>query len=319
MRAAIARYQSGLTGREISPDQVAVLLGAQNALFSAALCLFGPGDEVIVPEPAYVTYEAVIGACGAETVWVPLAAERDFQIDPADVAAAITERTRGILLNFPHNPTGALLSDAAAKEIAGLCRAHDLWLISDEVYSNLIFEGCHSNPCALPGMAERSVIVNFVSKSHAMTGWRLGWTVAPEPVTEAIGKLALCMLFGNPSFTQSALATCLEQDLPELAEMKDAYRRRRDLAFQRLSGVPGLRPHNPEAGMFMMVDVRGTGMNAADFAWRLLEAKGVSVLPADPFGPSATGHVRISFAIDDAKLAEACGRIAAFVAEEGTA
>jgi len=317
LREAVARYQSRLSGRDIDPDQVAVLLGAQNALFSAALCLFGAGDEVIVPEPAYVTYEAVIGASGAVIVWVPLSAERDFHIDPADVAAAITERTRGILLNFPHNPTGALLSDSAAREIADLCRAHDLWLISDEVYSSLIFEDRHSNPCALPGMAERSVIVNSVSKSHAMTGWRLGWTVAPAPVTEAIGKLALCMSFGNPSFTQSALAAWLERDLPELAEMKQAYRRRRDLVFQRLAEVPGLAPHNPEAGMFMMVDVRGTGLGAKDFAWRLLEAKGVSVLPADPFGPSAAGHVRISIALDETKLGEACGRIAEFVAEVG--
>ncbi len=318
LREAVARYQSRLSDRDIDPDQVAVLLGAQNALFSAALCLFGAGDEVIVPEPAYVTYEAVIGASGATIVWVPLSAARDFHIDPADVAAAITERTRGILLNFPHNPTGALLPDAAAREIADLCRAHDLWLISDEVYSSLIFEGRHSNPCALPGMAERSVIVNSVSKSHAMTGWRLGWTVAPAPVTEALGKLALCMSFGNPSFTQSALAAWLERDLPELAEMKQAYRRRRDLVFQRLAGVPGLGPHNPEAGMFMMVDVRGTGLGAKDFAWRLLEAKGVSVLPNDPFGPSAAGHVRISIALDEAKLGEACGRIAEFVEEEET-
>jgi len=313
--AAIARYQSTLSGRDISPDEVTPLLGAQNALFSAALCLFGQGDEVIVPEPAYVTYEGVLGACGARIVYVPLRAERGFHIDPADVAAAITDRTRGILLNFPHNPTGALLSDAAAGEIAGLCRAHDLWLISDEVYSSLIFDGHHSNPGALPGMAERSVIVNSVSKSHAMTGWRMGWTVGPARLAEAIDKLSLCMLFGAPSFTQAALATWLGRELPELAAMKAAYRRRRDIAFQTLGEVPDLRVHNPESGMFMMVDVRGTGLGAADFAWRLLEAKGVSVLPADPFGPSATGHVRISFALDDAKLAEACERIAEFVAE----
>jgi len=317
LRAAIARYQARLSGRDISPDQVTVLLGAQNALFSAALCLFGEGDEVIVPEPAYVTYEAVLGTCGARIVWVPLRPERGFHIDPADVAAAITDRTRGILLNFPNNPTGALLPDAAAAEIARLCRVHDLWLVSDEVYSTLIFDGHHSNPCALPGMAERSVIVNSVSKSHAMTGWRLGWAVAPERLIEAIGKLSLCMLFGAPSFSQSALAAWLEEDLPELAEMKEAYRRRRDLVFQRLAAVPGLNPHRPEAGMFMMVDVRGTGMSAEDFAWRLLEAKGVSVLPTDPFGHSATGHVRLSYGVAEASLADACGRIAEFVAEAG--
>ncbi len=319
LRAAIARYQARLSGRDISPDQVTVLLGAQNALFSAALCLFGEGDEVIVPEPAYVTYEAVLGTCGARIVWVPLRPEQGFHIDPADVAAAITDRTRGILLNFPNNPTGALLSDDAAAEIARLCRVHDLWLVSDEVYSTLIFDGHHSNPCALPGMAERSVIVNSVSKSHAMTGWRLGWAVAPERLIEAIGKLSLCMLFGAPSFSQSALAAWLEEDLPELAEMKEAYRRRRDLVFQRLAAVPGLNPHRPDSGIFMMVDVRGTGMRAEDFAWRLLEAKGVSVLPTDPFGPSATGHVRLSYGVAEASLADACGRIAAFVEEMGRA
>jgi arginine:pyruvate transaminase len=150
-----------------------------------------------------------------------------------------------------------------------------------------------------------------------MTGWRLGWTVAPEPVTEAIAKLALCMLYGNPAFTQGALANCLERELPELAEMKAAYRRRRDLAFQRLSGLAGLRLHKPESGMFMMVDVRDTGLDAEAFAWRLLEAKGVAVLAGDAFGPSAAGHVRISFAVDEATLAQACGRIAEFVAETG--
>ncbi len=317
LRQAIAGYQSGLSGRDIGPDEVAVLLGAQNALFAAALCLFAGGDEVIVPEPAYVTYQAVLGAAGATMVPVPLRADAGFHIDPRDVAAAVTGRTRGILLNFPHNPTGALLSEDAARGIADLCREHDLWLVSDEVYSNLVFEGRHASPCALPGMAERSVIVNSVSKSHAMTGWRLGWTVAPAELTRHIGNLSQCMLYGNPSFTQAALATWLGRDLPELGAMKETYRRRRDLVCRRLAGVPGLRVHKPEAGMFVMIDVRGTGLGAEDFAWRLLEKKGVSVLAGDAFGPSAAGHVRITFAVADAKLAEACDRIAAFVEEIG--
>ncbi len=317
LREAIARYQTGLSGRDIGPDEVAVLLGAQNALFSAALCLFVSGDEVIVPEPAYVTYQAVLGAAGATMALVPLRAEAGFHIDPRDVAAAITGRTRGMLLNFPHNPTGALLSEDEARGIADLCRQHDLWLVSDEVYSNVVFEGRHASPCALPGMAERSVIVNSVSKSHAMTGWRLGWTVAPAELTRHIGNLSQCMLYGNPSFTQAALAQWLGRDLPELGEMKETYRRRRDLVHQRLAGVPGLRVHKPEAGMFVMIDVRGTGLGAEDFAWRLLEKQGVAVLAADTFGPSATGHVRITFAVAEAKLAEACNRIAEFVEEIG--
>ncbi len=313
LRQAIARYQSGLLGREVAPEEVTVLPGAQNALFSAALCLFSRGDEVIVPEPAYTTYEAVVRATGASLVWVPMRARRRFHIDPRDLEAAVSPRTRALFVNFPHNPTGALLSEEEAEGIADLCRRHDLWLLSDEVYGTVVFEGRHVSPCALPGMAERSVLINSLSKSHAMTGWRLGWTIASGEITRHIGNLAQCMLYGNPSFTQAAVARWLEHDLPELGEMRAGYRRRRDLMHRRLAAVPGLEALKPESGMFMMVDIRGTGLDAEAFSRRLLDEAGVSVMAGDAFGPSAAGHLRLSLAVDEARIAQACDRIAGFV------
>src|SRR5690606_33154858 len=160
------------TGQQVGQENVAVLAGAQCALFSAALCLLDDGDEVIVPEPMYVTYEAVLRAAGARIVNVPLPASRRFALDPADIAAAITPRTRAMLINSPHNPTGSILSRRDWEAIAELCRRHDLWLISDEVYATLVYDGEHVSPAGLPGMAERTVTVNSLSKSHAMTGWR---------------------------------------------------------------------------------------------------------------------------------------------------
>jgi arginine:pyruvate transaminase len=314
LRAAIAAKHQAETGQKTDADQVVVMAGAQCALFSAAVCVLDAGDEVIVPEPAYVTYEAVIGASGARMVHVPLRPERAFQIDPEDVARAITSHTRALLINSPNNPTGAVVTRAHWERIAEICRRHDLWLLSDEVYASLVYEAEHVSPAGLPGMAERTVTINSFSKSHAMTGWRLGWSVSPPELAKHLGNLALCMLYGSPPFIQDAALAALERPPAELAQMKAAYRRRRDLVCGRLGSARGLRCHRPEGGMFAMVDVRGTGLSAHDFASGLLEAEGVSVLPGDAFGPSATGHVRISLGNSDEELARACERLERYAA-----
>jgi len=243
-----------------------------------------------------------------------IAAAKTADVD--ELAALVTDKTKLIIINSPQNPTGSVLTPDELKAIGQLAADKGIWILSDEIYSRILYGHEHDSVLRY-GDPDRIVVLDGFSKTYAMTGWRLGWAVAPERLIEAIGKLSLCMLFGAPSFSQSALAAWLEEDLPELAEMKEAYRRRRDLVFQLLAAVPGLNPHRPEAGMFMMVDVRGTGLSAEDFAWRLLEDKGVSVLPTDPFGPSATGHVRLSYGVAEASLADACGRIAEFVEELG--
>ncbi len=309
LRAAIARQQTAITGAACTPDQVVVFHGAQNALFSTAICLLDRDDEVIVPEPMYVTYEAVVGASGARMVRVPCPREADFHPDLAALAAAVTPRTRAIMLNTPNNPTGTMLRLEELEAIADLCRRHDLWLISDEVYATLTFERDHVSPSALPGMADRTVTVNSLSKSHAMTGWRVGWTVSPPELTVHLGNLALCMHYGCPGFIQDAAAAALDDEPAEVAAMKTELRARRDLVCNRLTGIAGLECLTPDAGMFVMLDVRGTGITTFDFASGLLESHAVSLLPADAFGASARGHLRIGLCSGRELLAEACGRI----------
>ena len=298
-------------GIDAGPDNVIVMAGAQCGLYAAAQCLLDPGDEVLVPEPSYVTYEAVLRATGAELVQVPLQPEEDFRLDPAALADAITPRTRAILLNSPHNPTGQLIDADTWDAIAELCRHHDLWLIADEVYAELIFEGEHLCPATLPHMAERSVIVSSLSKSHAMTGWRLGWVLGPAALIEHLTHLALCMLYGCPDFIQDAACEALQTPPVELHAMREAYRQRRDAVCEALAESTAVTAIRPPAGMFLMVDVRATGLSSQAFADRLLDEEGISVLSGEAFGPSAAGFVRLSLTIEAEHLTTASLRLAA--------
>ena len=310
LRESIAKRHYQRSGQQVDADHVVVLSGAQCALFSVAQCVLNPGDEVIVAEPMYVTYEAVFGACGAVVIPVPVRSENGFRVLPEDVAARITPRTRALALNSPHNPSGASLSRATWQALADLCIAHDLWLISDEVYSELLFEGEHISPASLPGMAERTATLNSLSKSHAMTGWRVGWVVAPPALAGHLENLALCMLYGSPDFIQDAAVIALEAELPELEAMRLAYRQRRDLVCECLADCPGVRALKPDGGMFVLVDIRETGLSAQAFANRLLDRHGVSVLAGEAFGPSAAGHIRLGLVLDAEPLRDACQRIA---------
>ncbi|MGY3173705.1 arginine:pyruvate transaminase [Pseudomonas sp. TE12234] len=309
LRDSIARRHRRTSGQVVDAEHVVVLPGAQSAVYSVAQCLLDPGDEVIVAEPMYVTYEGVMGACGAKVLPVAVRPENGFRVDPADVAALITTRTRAILLNSPNNPSGASLPLMVWQELALLCIRHDLWLISDEVYSELLYEGEHISPASLPGMAERTVTINSLSKSHAMSGWRVGWVIGPKPLNDHLEHLSLCMLFGIPEFVQKAAQVALDEDLPEVALMREEYRQRRDLVCASLNHCPGLRAVRPDGGMFVMIDVRQTGLSAQRFAERLLEGYGVSVLAGEAFGPSAAGHIRLGLVVDQQKLADACRRI----------
>ncbi|MGF6553943.1 arginine:pyruvate transaminase [Pseudomonas sp. S30_BP2TU TE3576] len=310
LRDSVARRHRQRSGQAVGGDNVIVFPGAQCAVYSVAQCLLDPGDEVIVAEPMYVTYEGVFGACGAKVVPVAVRSQNGFRVDPADVAAAITPKTRAILLNSPNNPSGASLPLATWKALVSLCVRHDLWLISDEVYSDLLYEGEHISPASLPGMAERTATINSLSKSHAMSGWRVGWVIGPESLCEHLVNLSLCMLFGIPDFVQNAAQLALEQDLPEVALMREEYRQRRDLVCASLEQCPGIHAVRPDGGMFVMADVRQTGLSAQHFAERLLEDYGVSVLAGEAFGPSVAGHIRIGLVVDQQKLADACRRIA---------
>jgi arginine:pyruvate transaminase len=309
VRQAVAARHAGQTQVATDADQIVLVPGAQAGLFAALACIAGPGDEVIVPEPIYATYAAVAGVSGATLVTVPLRPERGFHLDPDDLARAVTPRTRVVWINSPHNPTGAVMTRDEVEAVADLCRRHDLWCLSDEVYAELAFERPHVSPYSLPAMAERTVVVSSLSKSHAMSGFRFGWIVGPRALAGHLFNLILCMLYGGPPFIQDGALVALTEDLPDVARMRENYRRRAALMVDRLANCPGVRAMAPEGGMFVLLDVRGTGVGASDFALDLLERESVAVLPCDGFGPSAAGHLRLSLTADDAVLVDVAARI----------
>lgn len=312
LRAAIAARFASRTGRPCTSENVTVTTGAQGGLFCAMQCLVGPGDEVIVPEPVYATYQGVLAASGAEMVMVPLPAERGFHPDLDSIAGAVTPRTRVVWINSPHNPTGAVFTPDEIAGIAKICRRHDLWLVSDEVYEDLAFARPHLSPWSLPDMAERTIVVSSLSKSHSMPGFRLGWIIGPPALGRHLFVLLLSMTYGTPPFIQEGALAALSAELPEVAALRDDYRRRAGLMSGILAAASNCRPIPPEGGMFVLLDIRGTGMAAQQFASALLESEDVAVLPCDAFGPSAAGHLRISLTEPDARLAEAGRRIVRF-------
>ena len=313
LREAIAERHRQSSGQQIDINQVITTSGAQNALFACSLCLLEAGDEAIVLQPMYVTYEATIQAPGATLVPVVLHAEHGFRLDRETLQNAISERTRAIFYASPSNPTGVALNREELELIAEVARRHDLWVVADEVYADFLYAEPFQHIAALPGMAERVITIGSLSKSYAMSGWRVGWAIAPPPMIANMEKLALCMLYGLPGFIQQAGAEALKHCAQDLQSMREIYRQRRDFLFAALSAIPGLEPLLPEAGMFMMVKVTGSGYTAADFSRALYQASGVSVLDATAFGASAAGYVRVSYTVSEADLREACKRIQSFM------
>ncbi|GAA6151593.1 pyridoxal phosphate-dependent aminotransferase [Pseudoteredinibacter isoporae] len=309
LRSTLASLYSKHAAQPVGPDNVIILAGAQCALYCAAHCLLDPGDEIIVPEPTYVTYEAVIGATGANIVNVPMDPDQNFRLDIDKLEEAISPRSKAILLTSPHNPTGRCISKEEWQQIGELCEAHDLWLISDEVYASLVYEGEHNCALNIPTLANRCIIVNSLSKSHAMSGWRLGWLVGPELFIQHVCNMVTCMLYGCPTFIQKAAILALNSSEHICKPMADVYRSRRDLAHKKLNSVPDLHCGLPRGGMFLMVDIRKSGLSAQEFSSQLLRNYGVSALAGEAFGKSAAGHLRISLCVSKAELLDACNRI----------
>ena len=224
----------------------------------------------------------------------------------------MTPETRVIWINSPHNPTGAVFTRAEVEAIALLCRRHDLWLVSDEVYEDLAFTRPHVGAWSLPGMAERTVVVSSLSKSHAIPGFRFGLVVGPPALAGHLFNLLLSMIYGSPGFIQDGALAALTEELPEVAALREAYRSRAAMLSGLLRQAPGCRVVPPEGGMFVLLDVRGSGLDASDFARRLLADERVAVLPCEGFGASAAGHLRIALSAPEARLREAGERIVRF-------
>jgi arginine:pyruvate transaminase len=313
LRQAIAREHERVSGQAVGPENVIFTAGAQNALAAVALTILERGDEVLVPEPMYLTYAASIGLTGATLVPVPQPPALGLRLDLDFLARAVTPRTRAIFFATPNNPSGVVMSRGELDFIAALAISRDLWVVADEVYATITFERPHVSIASLPRMADRTVTISSVSKSHAMAGWRAGWAVGPVALIEHLVRIAQCTLYGLPGFVQAGALAALQHGRAAQEAMRETYRGRRDLMLEHLAVSKRLRCLRPEAGMFMLVDITRTGLSADAFVRRLYRATGVSVLDAGAFGPSAADYIRVSFANSNERLAEACARILGFV------
>ena len=310
---ALCDKYSSLTGRDIGTARFLCLPGTQTSLYLTFMALCEPGCEVILGDPMYATYEALIRASGAMPVPVTLKPEHGFRLQAADIEARITPATRAILLNTPHNPTGAILRPADLDAICALAQAHDLWVISDEVYGDLTHgDAVCTSALANPAHEARVIAAASISKSHAAPGFRSGWLCASaEFCTQAL-PLSETMLFGSQPFIADMTAAAIAAPPDTAHAMAARMARRVAIIHQALDGVAGLHVHRPEAGMFALLDIRALSMDSQRFALSLLEDTGVAVMPGASFGAGLEGWLRLALNASDADTAKACDRILGF-------
>ena len=316
LRSAIAAVHSARTGQQVSAENVIFLNGAQNGLFASAQILLQPGDEVITFDPMYATYPATLQVSGARLIRVPSPASRGFHPDLEALAKAITPRTRALFLATPSNPSGIVLTVAEVDAIARLAEQHGFWIVSDEVYSGIADEG--RVPSLGARLPEQVLTVSSLSKTHAMTGWRCGWIVGPAAFIEHADMLAQCMIYGLPGFIQDAALTAIGMRLEAEASVRSYCRTRRDALYGALRELPNARPLLPDAGMFMLLDIRASGLSSAAFVEQLYAAERVSLLDGAVFGRETQGFVRVCFATEQTALDEAARRIRRFATGLGT-
>jgi arginine:pyruvate transaminase len=307
VEALVGKYRK--RRKDVTSRNILCFPGTQSALFVVMMGLLDTGDEVLAGDPSYATYEGVAAATGGRLVSVPLRAENGFHMQATDLEAAITPNSRVLLLNTPHNPTGAVLSASEIAALGEICRRHDLWIVCDEVYEELTFGDGFASPFDNPDLADRTIVVSSISKSHAAPGFRSGWAVGPADFCDHLLPVSETMLFGVQPFIADMTALALTQPIGTSAAMRENYQARANLMVDRLSRTSTLRPHLPEGGMFIVLDVSGTGLNGQDFATRLLEEENVSVMPGSSFGEGARDLIRISLTVPETSLEEAAKRM----------
>jgi len=312
LRRAIAERVTRQRAVPAGPENVLVTSGGQGAIFTAMNAVLDPGEACIVLDPFYASFDQTVRAVAGAPVIVPTRPEEGFQPDPAAIAAAVTPNTRAILINTPNNPTGAVYRRERLAGLAEVAAAYDLWIIADELYDSQVHEGAHVSIRDLPGMARRTLVIGSMSKGFAMTGCRLGWVVGPEPAIERMTHLAGTTTYGLPGFIQDGAHFALTEQPAQEAEVAARYRRRRDLALAALGNARHLGVVPPKGGMYVMLDVRPTGLSGNAFAERLLDAERIAVMPGESFGSAAAGHVRIALTVPDDVLSDAVARIARF-------
>ena len=300
---------------DVTEKNILCFPGTQTALFAVMIGLVEAGDAVLVGDPLYATYEGVIASTGARIVPVPLHPDKRFHLQADDLERAITPDCRALLLNTPHNPTGAVLTAEEIAAIGAVCRKHDLWIVCDEVYEELLFGGTFASPFDNPDLAERTIVVSSISKSHAAPGFRSGWAVGPAEFCERVLPVSETMLFGVQPFISDMTAMAVSQRFETSAIMRENYLRRAQIVESALAHEPHLKVMMPEGGMFILVDVGATGISGEEFAWALLKRKHVAVMPGSSFGEEARDFIRISLTVPDNLLGEAMSRMAALAGE----
>jgi aspartate aminotransferase len=282
---------------------------AKQAIFYAILGLVEEGDEVLIPDPAWVSYEPIIELAGGKVVRVPATLETDFRMTPEAIAERVTPRTKLLIANSPSNPTGGVATPADVKGWADLARDHDFWLLSDELYEKVLYEGAHLSPASLPGMWERTLTVNGWSKAYAMTGSRMGWLVGDLPAMKEIVKLQQHSLTHPPLYVQAGALEALRMDQACVGEMRDEFRARRDLVVKALRAIPGWECNVPKGAFYVFARFHHK-VGSMEMAERLLHDAGVALTPGIEFGPLGEGHVRMSYANSRANLEKGLARIA---------
>ncbi|WP_368185054.1 pyridoxal phosphate-dependent aminotransferase [Aestuariibius sp. HNIBRBA575] len=315
LRNALAQKYTARCGRAISPAQFLCLPGTQTALYVAMMGLVSDGDEVLVGDPMYATYEGVIAATGARAVPVPLRAENGFRLAADDIAARITAKTRVIFLNTPHNPTGSILTANDIDAIGALARKHDLWILSDEVYEDLIFDNAtFQSPLDRDDLQDRVISVSSISKSHAAPGFRSGWCVGPANFVDRVLPVAETMLFGNQPFLADATAQVLSRPSEVAIGMRQRFAQRANTVQRRLDGSFGMHVQKPDAGMFLLLNIASLTPDDSEFAMDLLTKTGVAVMPGTSFGQGLQGWIRMALTVEDTLMDTACDRLLAHAA-----
>ena len=309
LKQEIAAYLDRTRHINVAAENVVVAPGCKIALFQAMMALLEPGDEVLYPDPGFPGYASISHGLGAVPVPFTLSARNQLQPDLAEVAAKITPRTRMLLTNSPGNPTGTVYTDAVQRGLAELAVKHDLWVLSDEIYARIIYGNEYLSMLRYPGMAERTLIIDGFSKSFAMTGWRLGYTVAPPDVVPALGMMVVNTYTCVAEFTQYAAIDALRDRENNTARMVGEFTGRRDQFARDLNQVPGFRCVPPDGAFYAWVDITGTGISAEELCRILLEDAGVAAIPGAAFGAAGKDFIRFSFASSMATLQEAVERI----------
>jgi aspartate/methionine/tyrosine aminotransferase len=309
LRSAIADYLKRTRRLDVAAEQVLVAPGCKMALALAMMALIEPGDEVLYPDPSFPIYPSFTRGLDAKAVPYTLREGNKFQPDLAEIAAKINPKTRVLIFNSPNNPTGTVFSDTVIAQIAELAKKHDLWVIADEIYARILFKGEYKSIWALPGMADRTVIIDGFSKSFAMTGWRLGYAVAQKHVIDALDMLVLNTFTCTAEFSQVAAIEALRDSTNAVPAMVEEYRKRRDLFVAKLNRIPGFRCQSPDGAFYAWVNIEETGIPAEEVQRVLLEEAGVAGIAGAAFGAEGKNYLRFSLVSATHLLEDALERI----------